>query len=514
MTVKNRKVTLPVAFGFGLTDIIGGGAFTIIGAWLLYFYTTFVGLSPLEAASIMAIARIIDAVISLFMGSITDNFYKNRLGARFGRRRFFLLIGAPLMLCYSLLWVTGMNYFFYLMVYLAFEIVVAVVMIPWETLPSEMSTDYKERTRLSTCRMFLSALGTFLATFIPGILIRHFGEDNSQAYFYNGLFFATVFMLCVLVSWASSWERPLTPEMIKELENKRKPQQRQSIWRILVNVSHDYISTLKVRAFRKHLAIYLLSFTGKDVFNTVLVFFCVYCLMVPASLAAGLLSLSIIGLPVTLIAGFAFVRFGPRVLFSTSYLTMLVCLAALLVIYLIDPASKIAWLYGIAALYQVGRCLLEFTPWNVFPFIPDVDELICRKRREGLFAAVMTFSRKTTVAIATLFIGLGLQWGGFEKGATTQSAHAVLTIAVMLFVGTGGLLLLALAIAQTLKLDKRNHGILVAEIERLQNGGDKTAVEAETREVVEDLTGYPYEELWPVSKENASGSFEPAPQTL
>lgn len=46
MTVKNRKVTLPVAFGFGLTDIIGGGAFTIIGAWLLYFYTTFVGLSP------------------------------------------------------------------------------------------------------------------------------------------------------------------------------------------------------------------------------------------------------------------------------------------------------------------------------------------------------------------------------------------------------------------------------------------------------------------------------------
>ncbi len=104
--------------------------------------------------------------------------------------------------------------------------------------------------------------------------------------------------------------------------------------------------------------------------------------------------------------------------------------------------------------------------------------------------------------------------GGFEKAATTQSAHAVLTIAVMLFVGTGGLLLLALAIAQPLKLDKRNHGILVAEIERLQNGGDKTAVTAETREVVEDLTGYPYEELWPVSKESASGSFEPAPQTL
>ncbi|STQ12155.1 Na+/melibiose symporter and related transporters [Enterobacter cloacae] len=32
----------------------------------------------------------------------------------------------------------------------------------------------------------------------------------------------------------------------------------------------EYGSTLKIRAFRKHLAIYLLSFTGKDVYNTVL----------------------------------------------------------------------------------------------------------------------------------------------------------------------------------------------------------------------------------------------------
>ena len=41
--------------------------------------------------------------------------------------------------------------------------------------------------------------------------------------------------------------------------------------------------------------------------------------------------------------------------------------------------------------------MLEFTPWNVFPFIPDIDEMVTRQRREGLFAAVMTFSRKTTV---------------------------------------------------------------------------------------------------------------------
>lgn len=107
---KERKVTISIAIGYGLTDIMGGGAFAIIGAWLLFFYTAFVGLSPLEAASIVAIARIVDAIVSLFMGSFTDHFYKYRLGQKFGRRRFFLLIGSPLMLLYILLWVVGMNF--------------------------------------------------------------------------------------------------------------------------------------------------------------------------------------------------------------------------------------------------------------------------------------------------------------------------------------------------------------------------------------------------------------------
>ena len=178
MTLKNRKVTIPVSIGYGLTDIMGGGAFTVIGAWLLFFYTTFVGLSPIEAASIVAIARIVDAIVSLFMGSFTDHFYKNYLGKKFGRRRFFLLIGAPLMLVYILLWMNGMNFWFYLAVYLAFEVIAAMVLIPWETLPSEMTKDFNDRTKLSTCRMFLSASGTFLATFIPGLLIGWLGENR------------------------------------------------------------------------------------------------------------------------------------------------------------------------------------------------------------------------------------------------------------------------------------------------------------------------------------------------
>lgn len=510
MSRTNRKITIPVSIGYGLTDIMGGGAFTVIGAWLLFFYTTFVGLSPVEAASIVAIARIVDAVVSLFMGSFTDHFYKNPLGKRFGRRRFFLLIGAPLMLVYILLWVTGMSFWFYLAVYLAFEIIAAIVLIPWETLPSEMTKDFNSRTKLSTCRMFLSASGTFLATFIPGLLISHFGEHDPHAYFINGVVFAVLFMFCVFISWKVTWERELTPEMLAELERDRQPRSFIEKLAAIGNLFKEYYSTLKVRAFRKHLAIYLFSFTAKDVYNTVFVFFCVYCLNVSPSLSGTLLSMSIVGLPVTLLAGVAIIKFGPSRLYVFAYTLMMLCLVGLFMVYQFPTENKITILVVLAALYQVGRCVLEFTPWNVFPFIPDIDEMITRQRREGLFAAVMTFSRKTTVAIATFIVGVMLQEGGFVKGSQVQPESAVNTIAMLLFIGTAGLLLIALWQAVTFRLNKRTHKIFVDEVERLKAKGSKHDVTPETRRIVEDLTGYSYDDLWNEPQQAGSKLSRPA----
>lgn len=37
MSISSKKITIPVSIGYGMTDIMGGGAFTVIGAWLLFF---------------------------------------------------------------------------------------------------------------------------------------------------------------------------------------------------------------------------------------------------------------------------------------------------------------------------------------------------------------------------------------------------------------------------------------------------------------------------------------------
>ncbi|VTN10011.1 melibiose:sodium symporter [Raoultella terrigena] len=61
-----------LAYGGG--NLLGSGALAISGAWLLYFYTTFCGLTLIEASLIFSIASIIDAISNPLMGYLTDNF--------------------------------------------------------------------------------------------------------------------------------------------------------------------------------------------------------------------------------------------------------------------------------------------------------------------------------------------------------------------------------------------------------------------------------------------------------
>ena len=497
MSRKDKKVTIPVGIGYGLTDIMGSSAFTIIGTFLLFFYTNFAGLSPMQGASIIAIARIVDAIASLVMGGVTDTFYKYKLGKKFGRRRFFLLIGSPLMADYILLWITGMSYWFYLITYLLFEIIASMVLIPWETLPSEMTKNYNDRTKISTSRMFISATGTFLATFVPGRLIEHFGQDNAYAYFINGLNFAIIYAICIFISYKVTWEREITPDMKKEMLNASNEHKGfKHSMKALAKIAGEYLSTLKIKVFRKHLLIYLLSFTAKDTFNTVFLYFCVYDLKISASLGANLLSLSIVGIPITILGGFLMIKIGPANLYKISYSTMIACLFGFYGMYAYQAGSKTSILFLIAAVYQMGRALLEFTPWNVFPFIPDVDEIVTKQRREGLFAAVMTFTRKSTVGIATFAVGTILQSSGFVKGNAVQPPQVMHAIAYILVIGCTAMLLISIIIAFTFKLNKQTHLVLLKEVDRLKNNGSKMDVDPETRKVVENLTGYKYENVW------------------
>lgn len=401
------------SLGFGVLDLMGGGWNTIISGLMLYFFTTYGGVTATQSGSIMFIARIVDAVVSLFIGPLTDNLFRYRVGKKYGRRHFFLMIGVPLLLLliFPLLFIAGRGYWWYLFVYLVVEIVIAMILIPWETLPTEMTDDYTQRTKLSSTRMFLSATATFLVFFIPAQIKS---TNNPNAYFITGLIFAILFAVAVSISYFTTWERKLTPEFLAELEARPKV----SVTREVMQSVKSFGQAFRNSSFNKHLAV-----------------------------------------------------------------------------------------------YQAGRAVLEFTPWNVYPFIPDVDKLISRQDRAGIYAAVMTFGRKSTGAVATLLLGWIMDLGGFLEPGTAnrpkldpsctdacplvQTSTATHTIAAATVFGPLILIGIALIISRFIYLNAETHEVLRAEIDRLEAGGSKEDVTPEARKVCEKLTGHRYEELWP-----------------
>lgn len=165
--------------------------------------------------------------------------------------------------------------------------------------------------------------------------------------------------------------------------------------------------------------------------------------------------------------------------------------------YFLHIHNPLTILIIITIVYQLSRGILEFTPWNVFPFIPDVDHIMTRDDKAGTYAAVMTFFRKSTGALATWLAGILLEELGYVSTATTQTAGVTDRVAWLFVVAPIVLILIALLVSWTFQLNRQTHKVLQLEISRLENGGAKKDVTPEAKKVAEELTGHPYDKLWP-----------------
>lgn len=217
--IMSKLISFKHTFCYGSAKMLGSGALAISGAWLMYFYTTFCGLTLVEAASIFSVASIIDAISNPVMGYLIDKFYNARQVRLFGRRRFFILLGVPLVLVYPLLWVSGFGFWYYMATYVLFELIYTSIMVPYETLATEMTHDFKIRSKLTGSKAIIGKLANFLAAFIPGQFIAIYGKDSATSFFYTGLTYGFIMCAAMIALYTTSWERPLNELMHEKTAN-------------------------------------------------------------------------------------------------------------------------------------------------------------------------------------------------------------------------------------------------------------------------------------------------------
>lgn len=500
-----RTVRFGHYLAYGSNDFLGAGAMAVISGWILFFYTTFCGLTAVQATAIFAIARLFDAVASPLIGFLSDHFHRTRAGRRFGRRRFFILLAVPLLPSFALMWIDGMNFWYYLVTYVFFEVVYAMELIPYETLAAEMSPDYKVKAKFAGARILCGQVSAILAGVLPGRIIEAFGKDSGETFFYLGVIFSVIFMLVALAVFTFTWERPR-----EEIESIAAAQGDSSAFGRFKQLYSDLWATLRIRAFRLHLGMYLGGYISQDIFNAVFTYFVVFAMSSTMVVASNLLGTMAFA---QLIAVAAFIpmclHLHPAPSYRVAVSLYAIAVLGFLSLYLMQPLPS-WWIYVPVVIAGLGRGGLNYIPWNTYNYMADVDEIVTGRRREGAFAGVMTFIRKFSQATAVMSVGMLLEAGGLVPGNTAQPFEAVRTILLVMTLGTLMMLAFGWVVSLRFRLDRNTHEVLMSEIRRFKEQPD-TQPDAENRRVVEDLTGWRYEQLWGRGKDvEARAGIEPA----
>ncbi|WAC47651.1 MFS transporter [Asticcacaulis sp. SL142] len=515
-------------WGWGSGDMLGAGAQAVITGWLFYFFVTFCDLTAVEAGLILGLPRLLEAITCPLIGYVSDNLRHTWIGRKIGRRKIFLLITIPLLPSFALIFVTGQTFWYYLLTFIFFEFLYTMFLIPWETLAAEMTKDYKEKAKFAGARMIIAQSSAILASFLP-ILINKFDTGSSNTFLIMATVFGLIFSLVVTLVVFLSWERPYTED---EKLIQPEPLNFKGALLIPVKMFSDLFSTLKLKAFRQHLSIYLGGYLSQDIFNTAFPIFVATVLTAgtiftkteTTTLISGMMTVMYIAQLVSVMVAIQVViKTGPTLAYRIAISFVAASLALFLAFYLTQPAGFAAglnglngdmfsafsqsnfgvifWLFVPIILAGLGRGTLNFVPWSVYNYLPDIDEAVTGQRREGIFAGVMTLVRKVAQSGAIVVTGWIINQGGYvsqpkdQVELVQQTPEAIHTIVLLLICGPLVVMLLGMIISWSFGLNVKSHGVIVHEVERLRAG----ATEPETPEsgkVVEDLTGWKYSTLW------------------
>jgi oligogalacturonide transporter len=488
--MATRQVRLGNYIAYGANDFLGAGAMSIIGLWVTFFYTTYCGLSVAQAGLIVVAARLLDAIFSPLIGYISDHFHHTWLGKKFGRRRFFILISIPLLPSFALMWIEGQTFWYYLVTYVFFELVYAMEIIPYETLAAEMSPNYATKAKFAGARIICGQIANIAALWLPALIVQKLGgKDSPDTFLYLGVTFAVFFVLVAIAVYLFTWERPRS-----EIPDADKPPAR-SPFSNLGQLFGDLAATMRIRAFRLHLGMYLGGYVSQDVLNVVLPYFIAFALAGTVTTTANVsAAMAIAQLFSVFIAIWACLRFHPAPSYRVALLFFAAGVAGLLAMYAAG-VTDIFWYCAIVVIAGLGRGALNYIPWSVYNYMPDVDEIVTGRRREGAFAGVMTFVRKVMQSAAILVATQILNLSGLVPKTMQQPSSVVTTVVVILAVGPLAIMLFGFIVSLRFRLNSETHAVLMEEIERLrtQPGTDPPPG---NRAVVEDLTGWKYEELW------------------
>lgn len=473
----SKKLTLKNKLAFASADFFGGGSFNIVNFLYTPFLAMVIGLEPFMIAAVMLIARIWDAVIDPVIGRISD-----ATNSKFSKRRIFLLITSPLIaISFFILFLplsingTVIKVIIVLATYLIFCTVQSLVMIPYYSLSSEISTDFNERASANTYRLGFSLLASIVC--VAGAqLIK--GSMGNKGYTVIGLLFGLLFAVSVFITAIFAREAVQYPPV----------KQKASL--------SNFLRPFKIKPFREYFIMFMALQVTMAVMSAVYVFFMdfFYFAELTANRAPNVLASTLAPALLFVVQIFAlpfYLHLMKKKDKAYAYrVGAIIWLLSSLAILVLPQNGHEIILYAVTIVIAFGISGPGLAPHAMFGDIADVAQLMFKQRIDGSISGLVNFfnqiAQAVGVALAMFILGLAkFQEQVYDANGDptifSQDIRAQIAIKLILALTPVILLSIGITASYSYKLNKRKHEKV---LQFISEGKDLT--EREVNELFKD----------------------------
>lgn len=396
-----KALTKRVKFGFGIGDLGGNLYFTIIGFYLLFFFTDIVGLSPALAGTSLLIGKIWDGINDPLIGFLSD-----RTQTKWGRRRPFLLGGSifgflfmGLMFSAPPIRHQGFLFIYLTLLYCLLNTAYTFMNIPYAALLPELTKDYTERTVLNGYRMSFAVLGTFVGAGAVHPIIN-LASSTTRGWALMGYVMGFIMMVTM---WITIWA-------VREPEHK--------VAQDLPPFFTTFSQVLRNKVFLLALIPWGLFITGTSMVQGALLYYFAHMFNNEGLFQLALiclLSTSLLFIPIWVTVA---KRIGKKRCYMIGMMIMSVgVLTFSLLGELLGPTIAIV----IMALTGIGLSTHYVMPHSILPDIVEYDAMLHGSiRREGVFSALWSFASNFGQALALALNGWILALFHYQPNLVTQ----------------------------------------------------------------------------------------------